>query len=96
LHDEKQNQPQRIKAVMDELRRRRFPALTRAERTFRNRVGALKLPPDVRIEHPPAFESPGYRAEVRFSDGETLRKTLLETAALQGLESLGDPWKEPS
>lgn len=96
LHDEKQNQPQRIKAVMDELRRRRFPALTRAERTFRNRVRALKLPPDVRIEHPPGFESPGYRAEVQFSDGETLRKRLLETAALQGLESLGDPWKEPS
>ncbi|MBN1104589.1 MAG: ParB N-terminal domain-containing protein [Deltaproteobacteria bacterium] len=96
LHDEKQNQPQKIRAIMESLRQRRFPDLTRAEKAFRYRVRALKPPTDVRIEHPPGFESPGYRLEVRFSDGKSLRKKLMETASLQGLDTLGDPWKESS
>jgi hypothetical protein len=95
LSDENRNQPQRIKAVLDVLRHRRFPALTRAESTFQNRVHALKLLPDVRIGHPPGFESAEYRLEVRFSDGKELRARLMEIAGLKGLEDLGDPWKEP-
>ncbi|MEW6669632.1 MAG: ParB/Srx family N-terminal domain-containing protein [Thermodesulfobacteriota bacterium] len=96
LHGETRNQPQRIKAVLDVLRQRRFPTLARAERTFRDRISGLGLPPDAGITHPPGFESGGYRLEVRFSDGEALRETLLEIASLEGLKDLGAPWKKPA
>jgi ParB family chromosome partitioning protein len=93
LEDEKKNQPQRVQAALKILRRRRFPILTHAERSFRSRIQALKLPPGVRIEHPPGFEAPEYRLDVRFSDGEMLKRRLLEIAGLPGLEKLQDPWK---
>lgn len=96
LHDERRNQPQKTREILDVLRHRRFPALSGAEDTFRKRLARLNLPPEARVSHSPGFESSEYLLEVRFPDGETLRRKLDEIADLQGIETLGDPWKGPS
>ena len=79
---------------MNFLKARRFPTLTRAEKTFRTEMTGLNLPERVKIDHPPFFEASNYRLEILFRNGRDLKSiidTLIET---DGLEKITDPWKD--
>jgi ParB-like chromosome segregation protein Spo0J len=88
------NNPQKAKILLNFLRSRRFPLLTRSEKHFREKTTGLGLPDGVSISHPPFFEDPDYRLEVFFKNGKELAEKIDALGKLNGLESLGDPWNE--
>ncbi|MBW2609047.1 MAG: ParB N-terminal domain-containing protein [Deltaproteobacteria bacterium] len=96
LEDKRTNNPQKAKHVLDLLRSRRSPFLTRSEKTFKKNISGLNLPQGVRIQHPPFFESPEYRLEILFRDGKELKEKIDSLAQIDRLKKVGDPWQEDS
>jgi hypothetical protein len=94
LNDSKLNNPQKAKVLINLLRSRRFPLLTRSENLFREKTKGLGLPDGISISHPPFFEDPDYRLEIFFKNGKKLREKIDALGKVKDLESLGDPWKE--
>ena len=92
--NEKLNNPQKNKLLLNFLKSRRFPSLSRFEKAFQEKTASLGLPDGITIHHPPFFEDPDYRLEILFKNGEGLREKIHDLGKLRGLESLGDPWKE--
>ncbi|MBW1787963.1 MAG: hypothetical protein JRK53_15280 [Deltaproteobacteria bacterium] len=88
------NTPQRKKALLKYLRELRYPRLMKAETAFRRTLARLALPKEARIVAPPFFESPDYRLEVRFREGNSLRAILTRLMQIEGLEELRDPWEK--
>lgn len=76
LEDEQLNLPQKGEAVMSCLRKRRFPQLTAKEEEFKRGLRQLRLPPDVRLKHPPFFEGNTYSLTFHFTSVNALRKRL--------------------
>ena len=91
--DNRMNLPQKARRVIEHLRARRLPRLSRAEKGFRRAVNALRMPPGVRVSHPPYFEGSTYRLEVLFETGHMLREKITLLSQLKGLENIGDPWQ---
>jgi hypothetical protein len=96
VKDARMNTPQKAKQVVDRLRARCHPALTRAEQVFRTRVSQLGLPDGAVIKHPPFFEDPHYRLDIAFRNGKGLTGKLRALLDLEGLQNIGDPWSEDS
>jgi ParB family chromosome partitioning protein len=94
--DQKLNNPQKAKRILDLLRSRRYPSLTRAEKTFKATVSSLDLPKGVRVKHPPFFEAPDYVLEILFRDGKDLKDKINSLYRLRDLERIGDPMQERS
>lgn len=94
ITEDGQNTPQKAKRFIDQLRARRFPILTKNEKTFARQISDLDLPKGVRIKHSPFFEGPDYLLEVSFKDGERLTKIIEELGRLNSLSKIKDPWKE--
>ena len=94
LNDSKLNNPQKAKFLINLLRSRRFPLLTRAEYLFKEKTKGLGLPDGISIYHPPFFEDPDYRLEIFFKNGKKLREKIDALGKVNDLESLEDPWKE--
>jgi ParB family transcriptional regulator, chromosome partitioning protein len=88
------NLPQKGRAILDSLRRRRYPTLTEAEKAFRKKVSRLHLPGKIHIQPPPYFESGEYRLEIRFRHGKELKEQVDHLAGIESLNTLDDPWKE--
>lgn len=91
---EEQNTPQKAKRVIDLLRARRMPVLTKNEKTFTRQVSNLNLPKNVRIKHTPFFEGADYLLEISFKDGGRLKDTIEALARIKELSNIKDPWKE--
>ncbi len=92
--DSDMNRPQRAKAVIEHLRERRNPSITRAEKGFKKAVSELNLPNGVRISAPPYFEGEHYRFEALFKDGVDLKTKLEPVCRNHGLSRLGSPWEK--
>jgi hypothetical protein len=88
-----ENNPQKAKAILKVLRARRLPSVVEAEELFNKRVSGLDLPDKVRIFAPQYFEKPDFRMEVRFKEGEGLKKTIDRLALIKGLEDIRNPWE---
>lgn len=87
------NAPQAGNRLLNSLRRRRFPSLDSAERSFKGRVKRLGLPQGVRIIHSPYFEEDLFRLEITFKSGHELHDCISLLSEIQGLEFLGPPWE---
>ncbi|MGD8226601.1 MAG: ParB/RepB/Spo0J family partition protein [Desulfobacteraceae bacterium] len=94
VEDQKTNNPQKAKLVLEWLRVRRYPSLTRSEKAFQKRISSLRLPEGVRVSHPPYFEKPGYCLEIFFDNGKALKEKISALSRLKDLEKVGDPWSE--
>ena len=95
LEENRLNNPQKAKWILEALRSRRFPVLTTAEKTFQKRVSGLNLPEGVKIKHPPFFEAPDYRLEIQFKNGKELKEKISSLSQLKNdVEKIGDPWQE--
>jgi len=92
----KMNNPQKAKLVLDLLRSRRFPSLTRAEKAFKATVSRMDLPEGVSVQPPPFFEKPYYRLDILFRDGKDLRDKINSLHRLKDLERIEDPWQKRS
>ncbi len=91
LQEQDMNPPQKAKLVLEYLRNRRFPRLSRAEKLFQSRVSSIKLPKGVSIRHPPQFEGSDYHLEIAFKDGGNLMKKMNELVASRDLAGMDDP-----
>jgi hypothetical protein len=92
LKDDRLNNPQKAKKVLDELRLLRYPQWRGAEKRFREKLDLLALPKGTRIDHPSFFEAPGYCLEVQFRDGKELMEKLRRLSLLTGLQEFQDPF----
>ncbi len=73
------NGPQKARAILNDLRSIRFPALSQVEQGFKASVSRLNLPKGVRIEAPPYFEGPELKMEILFREraGPEERKWII-------------------
>ncbi len=92
--NKKLNNPQKTKLLLNFLKSRRFPSVTRFEKAFQEKTASLGLPNGITIYHPPFFEDPDYRLEIFFKNGEGLKEKIDALGKVSGLESLDDLWKE--
>lgn len=92
--DTRMNNPQKAKALLHQLRAKRFPILYQAEMSFKNKVLNLDLPKGIRINAPPYFEGPNYRLEVLFKHGKELIEKIKSLSSIGGLKELRNPWEE--
>jgi len=83
----------KVKRLLEELKKINFPNLYIAEEKFRKMVESCNLPDGVEIRAPFHFES-GYRMEISFKDGKELIEKLRKLAENKELEKIKDPWKE--
>lgn len=85
LGEENTDRSRRARLFRTYLRKRRFPALSRAEDLFRDRVRRLNLGRGITLKSPPHFESPVYSFELAFRNLEELAhcRDALERVAAQ-------------
>ena len=87
------NKPQQVKAIVNILKSRRFPSLSKAEKSFHKGISNISLPLGVKIIPPPFFEGTDYRLEVTFRKGEDLKKKLDDLRNIPNLKNISDFWK---
>lgn len=93
LDDHKKNIPQKTKELMDYLRIRRNPTISRCQEMFDKKIKKLNLPANVRVVNPRYFESEGYKLEINFNNGEELIGILIKlTDAKMAFIDIKDPW----
>jgi ParB/Sulfiredoxin domain len=92
LEDERLNNPQKAKKILDELCFLRYPKWRGAEKRFKEKLHLLNFPKGTRLDHPPFFEAPGYRLEVQFREGRELMEKLQQLFLLSGLQEFEDPF----
>ena len=74
--------------IRSNLRRRRYPAITKAEADYQDRVRQLKLGKHIKLVPPKDFEGTTYALTLRFKNQQDLRdlkqkiESLLENPAL--------------
>jgi hypothetical protein len=90
------NTPQKGRAILNLLRTRRFPFLTKNEKEFNKKIKRLGFPDGIRIKHPPFFEGQDYRLEIVFKDGIELKQKVCALARIEELNNIKDPWREDS
>jgi hypothetical protein len=90
------NTPQKARAILNLLRARRFPFLTKNEKEFNKKIKSLGFPDGIRIKHPPFFEGQDYRLEIVFKDGIELKQKVCALARIEELNNIKDPWREDS
>lgn len=73
-----------LDALRVQVRRRRYPQLSRWEQTFPAAIGGAGLPPDVSVHPPRGFEGGRYQCRVTFTSLNELRQAL--TATLERLD----------
>jgi hypothetical protein len=93
LNNGKMNGPQKVRAIVRELRERRFPTLMESERSFKRGVSDLALPSRVRVIPPPFFEGADYKIEIVFREGKELKEKVARLYRTAGLEEIPDFWK---
>ena len=87
------NNPQKAKALITVLRKKRLPRLVRAETGFKQMVEKLALPPEFQIVPPPFFEGAQYRLEISFENGKDLMEKLQVVTNNERLAAFINPWK---
>ncbi len=73
VHDDNLDTNQKTRQVRYELRRRRYPQITRAEKKFLSQIKKLGLGEKFRIIPPPGFEGDTYRLTIDFKSLEEIK-----------------------
>jgi hypothetical protein len=90
------NTPQKARAMLNLLRTKRFPFLSKSEKKFMKKINRLGLPDGIKIRYPPYFEGQDYRLEIVFKDGIELKQKVCALACIEELDNIKDPWREDS
>jgi hypothetical protein len=93
LENGKMNGPQKVGAVVGELRKWRFPTIMEYEKSFKTKVSDLRLPSKVRIIPPQFFEGRDYKLEIVFRGGKEISEKIERLSHTAGLEEIADFWK---
>jgi hypothetical protein len=87
------NNPQKARALITFLRKKRLPRLVKTENGFKQMIENLALPSGFQIIPPPFFEGAYYRLEISFEDGKELKEKLQFVAKNERLAAFENPWK---
>ena len=82
LGDETMSRPQKLQAIRNHLKKKRFPSLCKREDTYRRMLKSLKLNPRIQVLPPPFFESNTYRVTLNVDSRAQLRALLPELRRL--------------
>jgi hypothetical protein len=85
LSDPRLGRNDKLKRVKEELRRLRFPRLSRIEDEIQRKIRKLKLGPRIRMTVPPSLEGGVLTVQVRATSYEELKRSVVELG--QALES---------
>ena len=78
----------KLKRIKEQIRRLRFPRLSRIEDTIRARTQELKLPPAVRLSVPFGLEGGKLRVEISASTAQELKKLISQLAEAADRDSI--------
>jgi len=78
----------KLKRIKEQIRRLRFPRLSRIEDTVRARIRELKLPPAVRLSVPFGLEGGKLRVEISASTAQELKKLIAQLAEAADRDSI--------
>ena len=92
VENQRLNNPQKAKAVLETLRLRRFPRLAQAQHSVEIAVSAISLPPETSIHYDPSLEDPYYQLAIKFKHGKDLKNAISKLDALPELEALPELW----
>ena len=87
------NNPQKARAIIAVLRKRRLPRLVKAETGFKQMLEKLALPSAFQIIPPPFFEGAHYRFEISFENGKDLKEKLQSAENNEKLSAFTNPWE---
>jgi len=91
LNRKTSNIPQQANAILDVLRKLRYPHLVLAEEHVKKKIASLHMPEGVRIYFPKGLEDSQYKLEVSFKDGTSLKKKLQELINDASLDNIKSP-----
>lgn len=78
----------KLKRIKEQIRRLRFPRLSRIEDTIRARTQELKLPPAVRLSVPSGLEGGKLCVEISASTAQELKKLIAQLAEAADRDSI--------
>ena len=93
LDDSRLNNPQKTKKILEALRVRRHPRLSRAQHAVERVISAVSLPPETVLRYDPYLENPSYQLQIGFKDGKALRNTIRKLHGLVQLEAIPELWE---
>lgn len=76
LSEKSWTQAQKWACLELELRKKRFPFLSKLENDFKDIKKNLRLPPSIQLQHPPYFETSDYLIQFRFKNLEEYEKGI--------------------
>lgn len=89
------NTPQKAKAILNHLRRKRAPTVVQAHQAFRSKVSSLHLPAGTQISAPSHFETDDLKLTILFNNGVQLQDKIRQLSEINALMDLNVPWKMP-
>ena len=78
LHDDGLPNPQRVQELRRQLKRMRYPELSKAETRFQRLLRSARLDSHIQFQHPPFFEGKTYRATLSIDSRKQLRHLISE------------------
>jgi ParB-like chromosome segregation protein Spo0J len=91
--EQRLNNPQKAKALLEMLRIRRYPRLTDAQYEMERMISAIPLPPGASIQYDQNLEDPLYRLEIKFASGKDLKAVMDKLHAVHELEAIPELWR---
>ena len=92
LENQRLNNPQKAKAVLEMLRVRRFPRLAQAKQAVEDAISTILMPREASIHYDPFLEDPFYHLEIQFKHGKELRDALDKLHPMRELEAIPELW----
>lgn len=92
LENQRLNNPQKAKAVLELLRARRFPRLVQAQQAIERAVSTISMPSETSIHYDPFMEDPFYHLEIKFRSGKGLREVIDKLHPMRELEAIPEQW----
>ena len=80
LSDPRLGRNDKLKRVKEELRRLRFPRLSRIEDEIQRKIRKLKLGPRIRMTVPPSLEGGALAVQIKAASHEELKHSVQELA----------------
>jgi hypothetical protein len=80
LSDPRLGRSDRLKSAKEELRRLRFPRLSRIEKEIEEKIRELKLKPHIRVTIPPGLEGGTLTVRIEAASCEELKRSVAELA----------------
>lgn len=82
LHNDELSNPQRVQELRRQLKRMRYPELSKAETRFQQLLRSARLDSRIQFQHPPFFEGKTYRATLSIDSRTQLRHLISELEKL--------------